>query len=317
MTSAKFRIIHAGPLVTFQDSGRPGHMRFGVCASGPMHQASYIAANLAAGHCTPSTAIEISMGGLVLECISGGVCVAIVGGEFQIECAGRKLNSGAVFTVEAGETLSIKPGKLGSWCYLSFSGTVCAPQWLGKTATHAASGFGGGILQTGQEIHVSDCKLVTARERTIKPIEPRSNRYFRIVLGPQDQYSTEQAKDNLLNAEFSLTDAYDRMGVRLSGPELPLSNALSIPSEPIMRGSVQVSGDGIATVLLADHQTTGGYPKIATLISSDLDDFVQMRPRDRFRFMAVTPQSAVKIARVHAQNLKSYFDAIESQNTRS
>ena len=274
MTVTWFRVTNAGPLVTFQNSGRPGHLRFGVGASGPMDCLSYATANRAVGNLQPETAIEISMGGLVLECLSGAITMAVVGGEFQIEVGGQKFASGAVFTVQSGETLSIKPGRLGNWCYLSFAGVVSANEWLGQTATHASTGFGGGALTVGQELCVEHSKVFTHREGIIEPFAARSsNGFFRIVLGPQDHHFSPEAKQLLLGSEFSLSGAYDRMGVRLTGPALPLGDSLSIPSEPIIKGSIQVSGDGVPTALLADHQTTGGYPKIATLISTDIDEY--------------------------------------------
>ena len=311
MTTARFRVVHAGPLVTFQDGGRPGHMRFGVCASGPMDRVSFTSANLAVGNLQMETSVEVSMGGLVLECLSGAVTVAVAGGEFQLEIGDRKAQFGAVFTLEKGETLSIRAGKFGNWCYLSFAGLVSAGEWLGHTTTHAPSGFGGGSLVSGQEIGVENCKVFNHKEGVTEPFSTRlPGGHFRIVLGPQDQHFSPEAKELLLGSEFSLSDAYDRMGVRLNGPALSLGDSLSIPSEPILKGSIQVSGDGVPTVLLADHQTTGGYPKIATLISADIDDFVQMRIREKFRFMAIKPENAIKLARTRAIELQSYFKMI-------
>ena len=311
MTSARFRVVHAGPLITYQDGGRPGHRRFGVSPSGPMDRLSHMSANLAIGNSAESTAIEISMGGLVLECLSGSITLAIAGGAFQVECGDRKAESGVVMTLEAGETLAIRSGPAGSWCYLAFAGTVSAQKWLGHTSTHAASGFGGGILSAGDEFTVEKCRAEKDKVRQIELFStaPVSG-YFRVVLGPQEHQFSTDAKRLLLSSEFTLTTAYDRMGVRLDGPALKLNDALSIPSEPILRGSIQVSGEGVPTVLLADHQTTGGYPKIATLVSADFDDFAQLRPRDKIRFMAINPENAVKLARIHAIALRSYFKKI-------
>ena len=100
------------------------------------------------------------------------------------------------------------------------------------------------------------------------------------------------------------------MGVRLEGPPLSLSSALSIPSEPIVRGSLQVSGDGVPTLLLADHQTTGGYPKIATVISADVGAISQLRSGDSLKFQAVTPKHAIDLAREHAKQVMDYLDLI-------
>ena len=316
MTTAQFRVVHAGPLVTFQDGGRPGHMRFGVCASGPMDRVSFTSANLAVGNPQMETVVEVSMGGLVLECLSGTVTMAVAGGEFQLEINGRKSKSGKVFTLRAGETLSIRPNRFGNWCYLSFAGVVSAKKWLGHTATHAPSGSGGGALISGQEICVQNCRVFDHKEGRIPQFSSGSpGRYFRVVLGPQDQHFSSAAKNLLLSSEFSLSDAYDRMGVRLNGPALLAGESLSIPSEPLLKGSIQVSGEGVPTVLLADHQTTGGYPKIATLISTDIDDFVQMRVREQFRFKAINPENAIILARTRSIELRSYFKMIDQSQS--
>ena len=112
-------------------------------------------------------------------------------------------------------------------------------------------------------------------------------------MGPQDEAFTAEALAAFLSQPFRLTDAGDRMGVRLAGPPLDLAVPLDMPSHGVLRGSVQVAGDGVATVLLADHQTTGGYPRIACVIDADIDRFAQLRPRDAVMFEAVTPQAAV------------------------
>ena len=133
---------------------------------------------------------------------------------------------------------------------------------------------------------------------------------FRVVTGPQDQHFSQSSITRCVNEPFVVTDAYDRMGMRLSGPLLELAGALSIPSEPIVRGSIQVSGDGIATVLLADHQTTGGYPKIATVISCDIDRLVQFRAGQSLRFAALSSQQAITQSRAYAADKAHYLEQI-------
>ena len=311
MTTTRIRIDQAGPYVTFQDSGRTGHMRYGVSASGPMDSTSFKAANLAIGNEADATCIEVSLGGLVIECLSGEVTLSINGGEFGIELAVQPVKSNSVLTLSAGQTLAVQPGKVGSWCYVAFSGRLEVPQWLGRTATHALSGFGGGVLQPGQEFNITQCRTHPELEGPIMQFAQRKfGQHLRVVMGPQDQHFVGKATERFLNSEFTLSSAYDRMGVRLNGPKLELADSLSIPSEPVLKGSVQVSGDGIPTILLADHQTTGGYPKIATVVSADLDDFTQMRPRQKIRFHAIEPQDAIKLARVREIELRTYFDSI-------
>lgn len=129
-------------------------------------------------------------------------------------------------------------------------------------------------------------------------------------MGPQDRFFSPEAVGDFLSGGWRMTDAWDRMGVRLSGPKIAPRGPLDMPSEPIVRGSVQVAGDGVATVLLSDHQTTGGYPKIATVLECDLDAFVQLRPREPLIFRAVTPAEAVSIARTVARGNETYQQAI-------
>ncbi len=311
MSQATLRVSFAGPLVTFQDAGRVGHMRFGVAASGPMDRLSHAAANVALGNPAQATAVEISMGGLILECLSGALSLAVAGGDFSIDRAGDRLSSWTTFALEQGEKLTIRPGKSGSWAYLAFAGNVQTPKWLGHSATHSTSGFGGGQLHAGQLLQVSDTQLREERHGDIlRPDFVEAGSHCRVVLGPQDKYFSSAALAAFHTQEFALTDAYDRMGVRLSGPKLDLSGALSIPSEPIVRGSVQVAGDGVATVLLADHQTTGGYPKIATVLADDLDRLCQMRARDPLHFSAVSPADAIKFARDSAEKRDIYLAEI-------
>jgi allophanate hydrolase len=117
----------------------------------------------------------------------------------------------------------------------------------------------------------------------------------------QSRFFAPVTLEALRSERFSLTDSYDRMGVRLRGPALPPVGAMSIPSAPISRGSIQVAGDGVPTVLLADHPTTGGYPKIATLLGDEVDDFVQHRPRDTVAFRIVSADEAVLRTRRRAE----------------
>ncbi|KQI71095.1 allophanate hydrolase [Loktanella sp. 5RATIMAR09] len=310
MASARFSVSFAGPLVTFQDAGRPGNMRYGVAASGPMDRLAFGAAHAALGNKSGGSAIEISLGGLMLQCTEGTVTVAITGGDFVVEHAGQKTISWTTLTVRKGEKLAIRAGKAGSWAYLAFAGDLASETWLGSQATHASSGFGGGVLQSGQALVVADAAVREEREGEIAQPEFASDGAMRVVLGPQDQYFTATAMEHLLNEQFTVSDAYDRMGMRLNGPVLEMQSALSIPSEPIIRGSIQVSGDGVPTVLLADHQTTGGYPKIATVISCDTDRLTQLRVGQKIRFTSVSSQQAVDAARDDAQQKAKYLDQI-------
>ena len=311
MTQASLKVRFAGPLVTFQDGGRPGQMRFGVSASGPMDRLAATAANVALGNAPGATLIEVSMGGLVLECTEGALSVAVTGGDFTVEHGGVAVPCWSILALEQGDSLSIRPGKSGSWAYLALAGEVAAESWLDSSATHSTSGFGGGALSAGQVIEVDEARLREDRHGAIaRPDFLSEDRQMRVVLGPQDRHFTAAALAAFRSEPFALTNAFDRMGVRLSGPELPSAGALSIPSEPITRGAVQVAGDGVPTVLLADHQTTGGYPKIATVIGDDIGRLSQLRAGDKLRFAPVEAAQAVRIARETAEARAAYLAAI-------
>lgn len=305
----RLRVAFAGPHVTFQDSGRLGRMRYGVPASGPMDRKAFAIAQSIFANPPDASAIEVSMGGLALDCVEGHVTFAVVGGGFIVQIGARRLGAWAVHTLHQGERLVIRPGPWGSWTYLAFAGNLVAPEWLSSSATHGPSGLGGGTLAAGQEVIVQDARVEPALEAAIPcPIWGRPRRVIHAVLGPQDRFFSAESLEDLATQPFYLTNAYDRMGVRLRGPSLTPQGALSIPSEPILRGSVQVAGDGLATVMLADHGTTGGYPKIATVVSDDLDGFVQLRPNDAVQFKLVSAPQAVALARRGEKALHAYLN---------
>lgn len=308
MTDVILRVRTAGPHVSVQDAGRKGLMRFGVPASGPMDSKGLALANAALGNPVGHAGIEVSLGGLTLDCEQGALTVAVAGGGFVLQTGAEKLGSWQVLTLRAGQSLTLRRGPWGSWTYLAFAGDLSAESWLGSHATHAASGLGGGRIATGQSLRVQDARVLPAREGPIPcPVWARPRHLLRYVLGPQDRFFDAETLAHFNGARFQTTDAFDRMGMRLRGLALIPSGALSIPSEPILRGAVQVSGDGVATVLLADHQTTGGYPKIATVLADDLDGFVQCRPREDIVFQVVTPDEAVQIARAAALRFARYL----------
>ena len=310
MSDVEFSISFAGPLVTFQDIGRPGNMRYGVSASGPMDIVSFEAANAVLGNDTKQTAIEISLGGLILQCHEGSITLAITGGDFLIEYQGQKISSWTVLTLQKGERLSVRAGKSGSWAYLAFSGKLNVKDWLNSSSTHSTSGFGGGVLKTGQKFTLTDA---SNQENRIGPIlKPNfyTNDLIHAVLGPQDQYFMNTAIKIFSNSIFKVSDNYDRMGMQLTGPKLELKSALSIPSEPVVKGSIQVSGDGIPTILLADHQTTGGYPKIATVISSDINRLVQFRSNQSVEFILISSNEALQKTRKLLDKKEKYLQKI-------
>lgn len=298
MTRAVLRVLRAGPFVTVQDGGRPGLMRFGVPRSGPMDPFAHAAANTVLGRSPTATAIEVSLGGLTVECIEGAVTIAVCGGGFRVAHNGNECGPWAVCSLHDGDSLSIAAGSWGSWCYVAMEGELHATQWLGSTSTHVRSGLGGGAVRTDDLLTIAHPLVEDARTGSVEvPSIAHPPEVLRVVPGPQQHCFQSNALEALLGASYTLSTAYDRMGVRLEGPVLELDGSLAIPSSPIVRGSLQVAGDGVPTLLFADHQTTGGYPKIATVIGPDAARASQWRSGQTVRFVAVSPEQAITAAR--------------------
>jgi allophanate hydrolase len=311
MSAPRLHVARVGPMVTVQDAGRPHMMRFGVPASGPMDRLAFAAANTALGNPAGAPAIEVSLGGLSVACDGGRLPFALAGGGFIADHAGRLGGSWQVGTLEPGETLTIRPGPWGSWCYLALPGGVAANRWLGSAATHAASGLGGGrVTASGVLEPAGTPAALKAGPITCPitcPVSARPRPQVHVTMGPQDRFFDSSAMTLLREGPWHMTSAWDRMGVRLEGPALVPTAPLDMPSGPVTRGAIQVAGDGVATILLADHQTTGGYPRIATVLDCDLDALMQLRPRDRLSFAPVSPEQAVLIARRAAKGAARYL----------
>lgn len=309
---AKLKINHVGPSVSVQDKGRPGHLRFGVTTSGAMDRTAYAIANAALGNDSANAALEISLGGVVLECIEGSVSLAIVGGSFSIQLNEEILPAWTAFTISAGDTLKVRPGAWGSWCYLAIAGMLESPQWLGSYSVHLNSGICGRPCKQDDVLSINNATVTTTDIHNLGDAEtlmPANE--IRAVIGPQDRFFEPSAVENLFNSPFTVSAEYDRMGMRLHGCTLPINAALDMPSEPISRGSLQVPGHGDPICLMADHHTAGGYPKIATVISADQDVLAQHRSGDTIHFVSVTTQQAIEAARDGASQLENMQELIQ------
>jgi len=301
------RVLAAGPGVTLQDGGRHGYLRFGVTAAGPMDSLAFATANAAAGAESNATTIEVSLGGIELAA-DAAVSLAVAGGAFRIELAGRPLPSAALATLEPGQMLAIQPGAAGAWCYVAVAGRIRVPKMLGSTATHTRSGLGG---ISGRALAAGDL-LPLAAPRTLEPKLARIDAPWlareataiRVVLGPQDDYFTKAAVAAFLAGPWTLSARSDRMAYLLEGERLAHAKGFNIVSDGIAFGAIQVPGDGKPVVLMADRQPTGGYPKIANVIGADLGKLAQLRPGAQISFAAVTIEEAVAARRAEAQTLK-------------
>lgn len=301
-------VEQAGPLTTIQDAGRPGHMRFGVTESGPVDRTGFVAAHAALGNAPGGTAVELSHGGIVLRCLAGEVGFALAGGDFGARIDNHALGSWTTGVLRTGSRLVIRDGTHGNWATLAFAGRIDCARWLGSAATLALAGLGGGRLVAGDKI-IIDADPVGDPGSWDLPSAPTDTGAIRVVLGPQEQYFAPESIRALLSEPFVAATAFDRMGMVLDGPALP-PLSVTMLSAPLLRGAIQVNGAGTATILLADHQTTAGYPRIATVISADIDRAAQIRPGAGLRFAAVDVAEAIAIARRAAVARRTWLQAL-------
>jgi biotin-dependent carboxylase-like uncharacterized protein len=299
--SAALHVLAAGPGVTLQDGGRHGYLRFGVTIAGPMDPLAFATANLAAGVAADAPAIEVSLGGVELAAEGQALVLGIAGGAFRIALGEQVLPAASLLRLEPGERLQVRAGEAGAWCYVAVAGRIDIPPVLGSVATHTRSGLGG---VGGRGLVASD--LLPIAEPRLGRIGVaailarwlnRPGERIRVVLGPQDDYFTDEAIATFLAGPWRLSARSDRMAYLVDGPRLDHARGYNIVSDGIAHGAIQVPGDGRPIILMADRQPTGGYPKIATVISADLGQLAQMRPGAQLTFAAISIAEAVAARR--------------------
>lgn len=290
------RILSAGPGATIQDGGRFLYRRYGVTPAGPMDWVAFRTANLALGNAPDAAAIEIGLGGLELACEDAVLTLAFCGGAFAWTRNGKSLPCAARLTLKPGEKLAIKAGSWGAFTYLAAEGGLATPLVLGSRATHTRAhlgGLDGRMLQAGDRLPVAGPSFSPQPEAEIAaPWLSRDDAPIRVVLGPQQDYFTDDALATFFGAEFGLTHEADRMAYRFDGPKIAHARGFNIISDGIAWGAIQVAGDGKPLVLMADHQPTGGYPKLGHVARADIGRLAQVRPGESCRFVAVDVEAA-------------------------
>jgi biotin-dependent carboxylase-like uncharacterized protein len=280
-------VVSPGPLSTLQDSGRWGHLRNGVTPAGAMDMIALAAANLLVGNPPGEAAIEFTLAGDTLELDAEGARVAIAG-DVALTVAGVAASSWRSFALRRGERIQVGALRRGARGYLAVAGGFSTPLELGSRSTHVRSGLGGGPLRAGDRLPIARDKAPAGADVAIDPDAlPYLDGAIRVVLGPQDDRFTAEGIATFLSGEYALTAEADRMGYRLDGPEIEHRDGFNTISDTILTGSIQVPGTRKPIVLMADRQTTGGYPKIATTATASLPSLAQMKPGDRLRFAAV------------------------------
>ena len=294
-------VIKPGMLTTVQDGGRWGLQARGVPVAGPMDPVSHRLANALVGNDRQAALLEVTLLGPELE-FGDERLVAVTGAEFELVLDGRQVPPGERFTVPAGSRLRFGARRSGARAYLAVSGGIAVPQVLGSRATHLVSGMGG---VNGRSLVAGDRLPLGVRSGFTrfphagnvgvwKSWKSRSDpATIRVLPGPQADYFAPDALGLLQSAPYVVAHNSDRMGFRLDGPRLTHARGADIISDATPLGVLQVPASGQPILLMADRQTTGGYPKIATMIAADVTIAGQLAPADSLRFVVCSPHDAM------------------------
>lgn len=301
------RIIDGGMFTTVQDRGRSGYMKSGVTVSGAMDERSYEIANLLVGNRNGEAALETTIIGPQIE-FAGHCVFAVTGGDLQPRRNGEDIPMYRALRAKPGDILSFAGRRSGCRTYIAFQGGLDVPLVLGSRSTDVKAGLGGWQgrkLKSGDKIPVA-----AAGKRTCTAAVPQEDfsgkeKVLRVTMGPQEERFTAEGIATFLNTSYTVTPQSDRMGCRLSGDPIRTVSGSDIITDGICMGAVQVPADGKPIVMLADRQPTGGYAKIANVISVDLPVAAQMVPGDVVRFQKVTVQEAQKLLLKQRNQLRS------------
>ncbi|MDP9837083.1 allophanate hydrolase [Neorhizobium huautlense] len=290
--SNTLKILRHGPLMTIQDGGRYGFRAFGVSTSGAIDRASHAIANALVGNDREAATIEFALAGGVIEA-DEDVVIAVTGGACRIEIDGQSAPPWESHILLKGQKLEIGALRGAVWGYLAISGGISTAPVLGSRSTHLRTGLGG---LDGRNLIAGDMLTLGATAalelRTLGLPWFRRPGAIRVVPGPQDNYFDRETWTTFTSAPFTVTTSRDRMAMVLDGPSLTAAKGHDIISDATVVGSIQVPGSGKPIVLSADGQTTGGYPKIATVASVDLARLAQLPSGQQFRFRAISADAA-------------------------
>lgn len=314
--SGVLEVVTAGPGSTLQDRGRFGHQRFGVSTAGAADPLLLAASNALVGNGAYEGAIEFTLVGDTYE-VAAESCRIAVAGESYLTIDGQQHPSWTSHRLTRGQRFRVGSLNSGARGYLAVAGGFDAAPVLGSVSTHLRSGLGGFSgrrLAPGDRLPLKLDEAPREPERTLDPrrILSRSN-VLRVVLGPQESHFTDAGLAAFLESEFTVTAEADRMGYRLDGPAVEHVDGFNIISDGIPLGAIQVPGTGRPIVLLADRQTTGGYPKIACVIAPDVAALSQLRPGATLRFQAVTVEEATDAHRAFAELIGNLPALVETE----
>jgi biotin-dependent carboxylase-like uncharacterized protein len=312
--TAALRVLASGLMATIEDLGRPAARRYGVPGGGAMDTFALEAANRLAGNPPGAAVLEITSGGASFE-ILASLLLVVAGADLGARLDGQPLAPWTAALARPGTQIQFQ-GRQGDWgarAYLAFAGGISVPEVLGSRGTCLAGGFGG---FAGRPLRSGD--VLETRATNIDPWELAGRRWpaerrptyraepiLRVVPGPHADRFTAEALAALVGQSFRISPTSNRMGYRLEGPLLHTIAPTDLPSLGVLPGAIQVPPDGAAILLMADAQTTGGYPIAGVVIGADLPLAAQLLPGDRLRFAAIETEAAVEARRV----LRAWLDA--------
>jgi len=307
---SKLVVSTIGPASSVQDGGRHGAQRYGLTPSGAMDRLAIAAANTLVGNAPFAAAIEIGPFGAAFTARGGAVRVAISGASRSADISGRAVASDTSMTLADGETLTLGFARGGSFSYLAIEGGIAGELVFGSLAVNARAGLGSPYprpLQAGDELQARAASGAPEQRIELPAVVEGP---IRVVLGPQDDEFDGAQKQLFLDSEWKISATSDRMGYRLEGPVIKHLHGHNIVSDGTVNGSIQVPGNGAPIVLMPDRGTSGGYPKIATVISADHGRFAQTPAGKSFRFKALSMPEAQAEARKFAGLLRTLPDRL-------
>jgi biotin-dependent carboxylase-like uncharacterized protein len=297
-------VIVPGVHTTVQDRGRIGFQDVGVPASGPLDRISFRLANALVGNPRGAPALEMLLQGPTMKVAADSVRVALMGSKSSIEVrsgSGRLIPAGQSARLVRDDVFGVAALGDSVCAYLAIEGGIDVPPVLGSASTYvrgAIGGLEGRRLRARDRVPLKLGRVDARREHALShALDLALDQPIRIVLGPQADYFTEDAVQTLLSADYTVSPQADRMGYRLEGPTLAHAKGYNIVSDGIVSGSIQVPGSGKPILLMVDNQTTGGYPKIATVISADIPVVARRKPGRAIRFVAVDVREAERLRR--------------------
>lgn len=292
----KIIINRASPLTTIQDMGRFGQLNNGISASGAMDRSAFIKAGelLKSG---ATSGIEFTAVGLDFTFYGDRIKAAFTGAEFSLFINEQQKNWHETYALNNKDRVEIKPAKNGNYGYVRFNQELDVPLVLNSRATNmiaSLGGYKGRALKQADEIFLCPANNKYFAISQIEQKKPFD--FIRFIWGIHAEKFSAKIRNNFISKRFTISSKLNRMGVRLIDENNIFKNAkiLSLISDAIVVGDIQILGDGTPIVLMRDHQTIGGYPRIGTIISADIDRFSQLRPNSKVHFKPISVENVQK-----------------------